>query len=275
MFVIFGASSDIGRRVTRYLLDAGNEVRIVASNPDDLDQRGQRVSGTISNAPEHTQDAKVVISCAHARYTAQLLQNLGKTVRHVVLVGSAWRYSQLKNPKADEVRAAEVAFLESKYFGAMLHPTMIYGGSQENNIQRLLKAIRRFPVIPLPGGGKHLVQPIYVDDVAKCIVAAAQNHWTSSVVIPIAGPEPIRWRKMVEILMRETGYRRILVPIPLSPAIELFTLFARLGISPSLADVLHRFREDVHISIEEMQAQLGIKPRPFETGLSAALAQWK
>jgi len=196
-------------------------------------------------------------------------------VRQVVLVGSAWRYSLLKNAKADEVRAGEAAFLEGNYCGVMLHPTMIYGGAQEKNIQQLFKAICRWPVVPLPGGGKHLVQPIYVDDVAKCVVAAAQKRWNYSAVIPIAGPEPMCWRKMVEVLMKETGCRRVLVPVPLSPLIEFLRLLACLGISAPLdPDTLRRFREDVNISVEKMQNELGVKPRAFEIGLREALTQW-
>src|SRR5262249_39793996 len=221
-----------------------------------------------------TQDAEVVISCAHARHTSQLLGNLGRRVRQVVLVGSAWRYSLLKNVKADEVRAGEAAFLESGYCGVMLHPTMIYGGTQEKNIQQLLKVIRRWPVIPLPGGGRHLVQPIYVDDVAKCVVAAAQKQWTYSAVMSIAGPEPMCWRKMVEVVMNETAYRRVLIPIPLSPIIQFLTLLARLGIStPVDPDILRRFREDVNFSVEKMQNELGVKSRTFETGLRDALGR--
>ena len=276
MFVIFGASSDIGRRVTRYLLDAGHQTRIVASNPCDLDRRAERVVGTILNTNEITRDAEVVISCAHARHTSQLLPNLGRKVRQVVLVGSAWRYSLLKNAKADEVRAGEAAFLESNYCGVMLHPTMIYGGTQEKNIQQLWKAICRWPVVPLPGGGKHLIQPIYVDDVAKCVVAAAQKRWNYSAVIPIAGPKPIRWRKMVEVLMKEAGCRRVLVPVPLSPLVGFLRLLAYLGISaPFDPDILRRFREDVNISVERMQIELGVKPRAFEIGVREALTQWR
>jgi nucleoside-diphosphate-sugar epimerase len=275
VFVIFGASSDIGQRVTRYLLDAGHRPRIVASKPCALDGRAERVVGTILNANEITRDAEVVISCAHARHTARLLPNLGGRVRQVVLVGSAWRYSLLKNERADEVRAGEAAFLESNYCGVMLHPTMIYGGAQEKNIQQLLRAIRGWPVLPLPGGGKHLVQPIYVDDVAKCVVAAAQKIWNYPAVIPIAGPEPVCWRNMVEVVMKETGCRRILVPVPLSPLIAFLRLLACLGVSAPLdPDILRRFREDVHISIDKMQNELGIKPRAFEIGVREALTQW-
>jgi hypothetical protein len=74
--------------------------------------------------------------------------------------------------------------------------------------------------------------------------------------------------------MKETGCRRVLVPVPLSPLIEFLRLLACLGVSAPLdPDILRRFREDVNISIEKMQNELGVKPRA-EIGLREALTQW-
>jgi hypothetical protein len=70
---------------------------------------------------------------------------------------------------------------------------------------------------------------------------------------------------MVEVLMKETGCRRILVPIPLSPLIEFLSLHACLGVSAPLdPDIFRRFREDLNISIEKMQNELGARPGAFE-----------
>jgi len=197
VIVIFGASSDIGSRVARRLLDDKLTVRLVARNPASLDDRAQRLSGDISIAAEITADADIVISCAPSRFTPQLLAALPARVRQVILLGSAWRYSQIQNARADEVRRAEAEFLATSLCGVMLHPTMIYGGAQERNVQRLVAAIRRWPVIPLPGGGQHLVQPVYIDDLSDCIVAATQRAWCGTSVISVAGPVPMPFHEMV------------------------------------------------------------------------------
>jgi nucleoside-diphosphate-sugar epimerase len=274
VIVIFGATSDIGRRAAACILDKDHPVRLVAREPSDLDRRAERVAGTIAGAAAMTKDAEVVISCAHARFVPQLLQNIDGAVTKLVLLGSAWRYSRVPNPNADEVRSAEAAFLDSGRRGVMLHPTMIYGGRQENNVQQLISVIRRFFVIPLPGGGRHLVQPIYVEDVANCIVAAAERKWLKPTVIPVAGPKPMSWREMVTSCIREMGCRRILLPVPLGPMIALLEFFGRLGMRPPVnPDVLRRFREDVEISIIAMQTELGVSPRSFADGFRRVLAE--
>jgi nucleoside-diphosphate-sugar epimerase len=276
VIVVFGASSDIGRRVARHLLDKGVRLRVVARAPSTLDPRAERVAGVIADAASIAADAEIVISCAHARLTAELLRGVPDSIRQVVLVGSAWRYSQVPNPRADEVRRAEAEFLGSDRCGVMLHPTMIYGGTQERNLQRLLALIRRWPVLPLPAGGHHLVQPIHVDDVAACIVAATERRWIGPHVIPIAGPAPMKWREMAVACMTELGYRRALLPLPLGPAIGLLALIQHAGFPPPLdPNVLRRFREDVSLPVAPMQSELGITPRPFEIGLRQALAEWR
>jgi len=265
MIVIAGASSNIGRRVTARLIDLGHPVRLISRDPATLDPRAERVVGTASTMRAVSQDADVVISVAHARFTAEILADLPTRVRTVVLTGSTWRYSAVPSPQADEVRAGERIFLASGRDGVMLHPTMIYGGSQERNLQLIVAALRRLPVFPLPGGGYNLVQPIHVDDLASCIVTAATRTWNGPHVITVAGPAPIEWRTMVAACAQLIGVRRPIIPLPLGPSIVILTAAERLGIKlPLDSRMLQRFRENATFSIAAMQAELLVTPRPFD-----------
>lgn len=270
MIVIFGASSNIGRRVAARLLDEGSRVRLVARDPSHLDDRAERLAGDMSSAAAATAGADIVISCAHARHTESLFGSLSPGVRQLVLMGSTWRYSKIPNILADEVRQAERLFLASGRAGVMLHPTMIYGGDQERNLQRIEAALRRFPVFLLPGGGHNLVQPIHVDDLAACVVAAAKRAWAGPDVITVAGPAPIAWRTMVEACARNIDRRRPIIPVPLAPAIYALKLAERIGLKlPLHSGMLQRFQENASHSIARMQTELGVTPRPFDVERAA------
>ncbi|WP_458760814.1 SDR family oxidoreductase [Afipia sp. TerB] len=274
MIVMFGASSDIGRRATTQLLNAGRAMRLVSRNPDKLDPRAEHVTGDAADARAATEGASVVISCAHARHTQQILHGLSLSQPILVLVGSAWRYSKVYEPAGREVVRAEEVFTASGRNGVMLHPTMIYGGTQENNLRRLFAAIQRWPVLPMPGGGSNLVQPVFVEDVARCIVAAATRAWQGPHAIPVCGPAPMRWRDMAEACMSATGQRRSLLSIPLTPAITMLELARSIGLRVPLdPNVLRRFQEDVSFSPQRMQDELGVAPRDFAAGLSQMLAE--
>lgn len=275
MIVVFGASSDLGRRVAGSLLDAGKSVRLVAQNPWDLDPRAERLIGGAEQAASATQRAQVVISCAHARHTQTLLDNLAPEVGRIVLTGSAWCNSMVPDPRADEVRAAEAVFLRSGRKGVMLHPTMIYDGSHENNLRRVFETIRRSPIVPLPGGGKHRVQPIHIDDMTASIFAASGRDWSGPAVIHVAGPRPFPWRAMVAECMEAIGTRRPTLHVPLAPAIAALKFANRIGLPiPIEPGILERFRENVNVSIETMQTELGVTPREFSVGIRQALAGW-
>jgi len=273
MILMFGASSDIGIRATKKLLDRGHKMRLVARDPTALDSRAELVAGDISCASSVVADADAVISCAHARFTKTLIESLNGHHPKLVLVGSAWRYSGVAEEGGEAVRAAEAIFLNSRRDGVMLHPTMIYAGKQENNLGRLLDALRRSPILPLPGGGINLVQPIHVDDVAECLVAAATRNWEGPHIVPICGPKPMRWRDMAALCAEALGRRIYMVPVPLAPAIAVLSIPRRMGFGWLDPNILRRLREDVSFSPNEMIALLGVSPRDFASGIRQFVAE--
>jgi uncharacterized protein YbjT (DUF2867 family) len=278
VIVIFGASSDLGRRVAQSLLDEGRRVRLISRNPRNLDPRAEHEVGDLSGGCDLRpimDGAERIVSCAHARHTAALLEALPADAPALVLTGSAWRYSMVPDPRGQAIRDAEAMFLASGRNGVILHPTMIYGGTQERNIQRLLGLIRQWPVLPAPGGGRHLVQPIHIEDAAACLLAAIRRDWGGPHAIALAGPTAMAWRDMARTCMKAIGIRRPIVPVPLGPAIGAIYLIQAIGFQPPVdGNVLRRFREDVNVPLAPMREQLGVVPRPFDIGLQQALLGW-
>lgn len=270
MIVIFGASTGIGRRLAARLTGAKRDVRRV-SRSGHSDMKADLATG--AGVQEAMRGADIVISCAHSKFTDNMLNAMPSSVGKVVLTGSAWRYSRVPNPQADHVRHAEASFLKSGRSGVMLHPAMIYGGEQENNIVRLLQAIRRLPVIPAPGGGNQIVQPVYIDDVVDCFVAAVNRNWQGPHVVPLAGP-PLTWREMVRTCASAINCPRPIVSIPASPVIAVLTILNMIGLKQVDANMVRRFGEDVAIPLSGMIENLSVRPRDFEKGISQAVADW-
>lgn len=275
MIVMFGASSDIGRRTANYLLDADLPLRLVSRTAHGLDSRAEYYEGDILSAPSVVHDADVVISCAHARFTAQILDASANSNSKLILLGSAWRYSSVREPRGDEVVAAEAAFFNSNRDGVMLHPTMIYGGFQENNLQRLVNVIRRWPVLLMPGGGRNIVQPIHVDDAARSVASAVTKEWRGPHAFAICGPRPMEWRDMARTCIKALGYHRPTVSIPLAPVLAMLKALQKAGLPvPIDINILLRLREDVRFSTELMNKYLDIYPREFDDGLALALGEY-
>ena len=270
MIVLFGASSDIGQRLHGKLESAGLEVRRVSRR---LPGACRADLATLEGLDKAVRGADKVISCAHARYTEVILKACPPGTP-MVLTGSTWRFSKVPNPAADQVRAAELLFLASGNPGVMLHSTMIYGGHQERNVQRLLSVLKRFPIIPIPGGGRQVVRPIYIDDLVECIFRAVQKDWDAPKAFAVAGPA-LTWRDMAAACAKAQGLRRSFVAIPISPAIALLEILRRMRVKAPSPDVLRRFSENPEFSTQEMTSSLGVVARPFEAGIELAIRGWE
>ncbi len=212
--------------------------------------------------------ASVVISCAHARNIPAILAAAPEEATFVFM-GSTRRYSRWPDSHGDGVRAGEAAFLASGRAGFLLHPTMIYGAQGEDNVQRLAALMRRLPVLPLPGGGRNLVQPIHQDDVTDSLIAAAVEETTQAQVIVIAGPQPVAYRDFCAAIARAAGFRpRPVLPLPASllvlasPLARLVPSLPRIG-----AEEIRRLTEDKDFDTTAMREILGIEPLPLAEGL--------
>jgi uncharacterized protein YbjT (DUF2867 family) len=269
MIVIFGASTDIGALLSEKLRAAGVPIRCISRQGEALADLSSGVG-----VRDSMKDADAVVSCAHARFTASIIRNLPSRSVLLVLMGSAWRYSRVPNQRADEVRKAEADFLACNHNGVMLHATMIYGGSQENNIQRLLAAIRRFPVLPVPGGGHQIVQPIYIDDVVDCLLAAVRTNWVGRHVVGLAG-RPLSWRAMAKLCAKGIDRRCAFIPVPKSLILAAVFLLNRLRSAQIDAGIVERFDENVDIPWSHMMEMFAVEPREFEVGIRLAIDNWR
>ncbi|MCW8084543.1 NAD(P)H-binding protein [Sabulicella glaciei] len=213
--------------------------------------------------------AELVVSCAHARHAPAILAATGAPV---VLMGSTRRHSRWPDAHGDGVRAGEAAFRTDGRPGVMLHPTMIYGAQGEDNVQRLAALMRRLPVLPLPGGGQALVQPIHQGDVTRSLLAAIRIAHQAPRVLDVAGPEPLPYREFCAEVARAAGFApRPVLPVPAGLLMAVAPL-ARLLLPRIGRDEIRRLTEDKAFNIAAMREALGVHPIPLAEGLRLTFA---
>ena len=152
-------------------------------------------------------DARLVVSCAHARHIPAILAASPKAERFVFL-GSTRCFTRWPDEHGAGVQAGEAALRASGRAGVILHPTMIYGAAGEDNVQRLAALLRRLPVVPLPGGGRALVQPIHQSDVTRSLRAAMATTWDGPDALVIAGPDALAYADFVRAVAHAALHRR-------------------------------------------------------------------
>jgi NADH dehydrogenase len=106
---------------------------------------------------------------------------------------------------------AEAAVAASGLDWTILQPSVIFG--PEDRFLNLFAALLRFaPVMPLAGADAKF-QPVYVGDVAECIVRALSLDATIGQRYPLCGPKVYTLRELVRYVGVTTGATRPIVPL--------------------------------------------------------------
>lgn len=214
-------------------------------------------------------DAVRIVSGAHARHAHAILRAAPPNARFVFL-GSTRKFTRWPDAHGNGVLDGEAAFLASGRSGAMLHPAMIYGAEGEDNVQRLAALLRRLPFVPLPSGGRALVQPIHQSDVTRAIRRALDREWSSPTPLVIAGPTPLPYATFVRMVSHAAGLR--LPRIIRVPAMPLIAVAPITRVVPGIPTIrrgeIRRLLEDKAFDIGPMAALLGFRPIGLEAGLA-------
>ena len=103
----------------------------------------------------------------------------------------------------------------------VLRPSVIFGTEDRFlNLFARLQALA--PVIPLAGSDARL-QPVWVDDVARAVLACLDRPETAGQVFELAGPEVFTLSDLVRLAGRWSGHERPQIPLP-GPAARLQAL---------------------------------------------------
>jgi NADH dehydrogenase len=259
--VVFGGSGFVGRNVVRELAKRGWRVRVAVRRPHhaqflrplgavgqiQLVQANVRHRGSVEQALVGA-DAVVnlvgllfqsgsqrfsTVQAAGAAGVAQLAAKAGVTnFVQMSAIGA--------DPESDSMYArtkgeAERAVREAIPTATILRPSIIFGQEDDFFNKFATMATLTPPFIPLPlliGGGAARFQPVYVDDVADAVCEALARPEAAAKTYELGGPRIYTFRELIEMMLDETGCRRMLLPVPFSIA-PIFGLVGEIiGLAP-------------------------------------------
>ncbi|MHA1566629.1 MAG: NAD(P)H-binding protein, partial [Alphaproteobacteria bacterium] len=207
------------------------------------------------------------------RFVAPLLAALPGRVSRLVLMGSTRKFTRFNDERAQAVLAGEEAYLASGRPGVMVHPTMIYGVGAENNIERVASIIRRFGVVPLPHGGRSLIQPIHLDDVVRALEAALAESGTSVTSLVLAGHQAVPYAELIRAVGRAIARPVKILPVPASALLGLSWVTGFVPGVPTISPgEVRRLLEDKDFDITEMVRRFGFEPFSLDAGLARSFA---
>lgn len=302
LVTVFGGSGFIGRHLVQRLAASGARIRVAVRHPKDahflqpMGDVGQIAAVPVSVTRKKTIQAAVANADAVVNLVGILYQsgwsrsfraihyrgaeNVARAAKeagaqrfvHMSALG-ADRKSRAKyaRTKAAGEEAVRKAFPEA----SIVRPSVVFG--PQDGFFNLFASMARFsPVLPLIGGGHTKFQPVYVGDVADAIMKCLTDPATDGQTYELGGPTVYSFREILELIMRETGRERLLMPLPFWLA-SLEATFLQLLPKPLLTrDQVKLLKHDNVVSGDLPTLEnLGIEATAAETIIPSYLDRYR
>lgn len=237
MLLLTGATGSIGSRLLPLLLESGEDVRCLVREPRRLGERRVDVQIAIGDLGEMSDPYLVrqalrgvdtVIHLAatirdqppkrieelNGLATVRLLRAAERSgVRRFVFFSALDAYSAQRTRFFRAKWLAEEAVRSSPLATTVFAPSIVYDHSDP--WVTLLRRFSFLPVLPVSGGGDAAFQPIWAQDVARCVTAALALGGEARARYELAGPETLTYDDMSDLVSRIAGRPRPLVHLPL------------------------------------------------------------
>jgi NADH dehydrogenase len=238
MILITGATGTVGRALVPKLLERGDDVRVLVRDPRKLGRLRVEVRIALGDLVELAdprvvrqalRGADTVIHLAaairdqpHAKVeelnglaTARLLRAAeGSGVERFVFF-SAIGATEFQRTRFFRAKAlAERAVIASELDATVFAPSIVY--DRDDPWTRTMRRLTLLPVVPISGEGESAYEPIWADDVARCVLADLDSaNGSGTRRLELAGPQALTYDQIARLIARASGRDRPLVHVPL------------------------------------------------------------
>jgi uncharacterized protein YbjT (DUF2867 family) len=290
LVTIYGGSGFIGRHVVRAIAKTGARMRVAVRRPE-LAGHLQPLGGVgqINTVQANVRFPDSLLAAADGadavvnlvgilfptgKQTFKTVQDEG--ARHVAEAARAASVRALvhvsaigANPNSPSAYArskaqGEIAMTEVLPGSIILRPSIVFG-PEDDFFNRFAKLARITPALPLIGGGRTQLQPVFAGDVAKAVIAGLTGKAHAGAPYELGGPEVLTLKDVMQRVLTYTMRRRLLVPEPFWLA-KLQAFFLQLLPTPPLTiDQVRLLQTDTVVSESAKQSErtlegLGIEP---------------
>ena len=286
---VFGGTGFLGRRLVQRLAAEGMTVRAAVRHPDraasvlgaadpervtvlraDVRDRASiaaAVAGVdaVVNTVSTYVEKGVTFESVHERGAETVAQEAAAAgVARLVLVSGIGADPASRSPYIRARGRGELAVRQAFPSATIVRPSAMFGPG-DALFGTLADIARLSPVLPLIGGGRTRLQPVYVEDVAEAIVRILVDRGTAGRTYELAGPGVYTLRELVGITLRLIGRRRSLVPVPFAVArvqARLFEFLPNPPLTTGQVDLLEA--DNVASGALPGLQELGVQPKAVE-----------
>lgn len=305
LVTVFGGSGFLGGHIVRALARRGARLRVAVRNPGrgyrlrmlgdvgqiEIVQANIRDDASVARALDGAEACVNAVAVLHesGRQTFDALHVEGaRRVAVAARAEGARRFVHISALGADAAAAAlyprtkaagEAATRDILPGAVILRPSVIFGPG-DHFFNRFASMALISPALPLIGGGETRFQPVFVGDVAAAVGQAIETPTTAGRTYELGGPSVYAFRALMELLLKEIGRARLLVPLPFGVAGVLGLagdLVAAMGLTPPITtDQIELLRRDNIVSSDAAGlADLGVAASALEPIIPTYLYRYR
>jgi hypothetical protein len=285
MKIVFsGSTSDTGNRVLKKLVEKiGNDsITCLVRPTSDTRYLEQLKVITVTGDVTEPETLKQILNPSvmyldmthpkHYHKSLEAVVNAGVERAYFVTTTGIFskynQFSQIYKDNEAKIKASGIVY-------TILRPSMIYGSMQDKNMHRMIQFLDRYPVFPLFGAGKSLMQPVYVEDLAEGIVSAVGKVGTENQEYNLAGPAGITYKEIVDTILTKMNRSVLKINIDTNLAATITKLAQKIPGFPVTEEQVLRLQEDKVFDISKAVKELGFSPRTFEEGIGMEIEEMR
>ncbi|MSQ40226.1 MAG: complex I NDUFA9 subunit family protein [Dehalococcoidia bacterium] len=287
MILVTGAAGFLGRHVVKVLRQAGHPVRALLhsgraevvtpygaepcyGDVRDIAAVRQAVAGT--DAVVHLvstirEKSGATFQSVNHQGTANVVAAAREAgVRRLVHLSVIGAQDSPRYPYLHSKWQGEQAVVQGGVPYTVLRPSFLFGEGDGffNLLAGMAKAL---PLVPIAGPGKAQFQPIWVEDVARCVEQALSSDRLVNQTIEIGGPHQFTYNELMDLVVATLGARRLKVHVPLPFMGLLATIMGVLPRSPVTRQQLAMLAIDDVTGLDSVERHFGFQPRPLRGSL--------
>ena len=283
--LVTGATGLLGRRVVQHMMDTNHDVRVMVRRPGSesifATPPTEVCYGNVSDPDALTEACRDISEVVHLvavirggprQFDAINRQGTANVAAAARAAGSVRRFVHVSAVGAANV--PRLRYLHSKWAGeqevinsglayTIIRPSLIFGPGDEFTTA-VAALVRMGPITPVIGSGNNRLQPIHVEDVARCVALSVSGNIRGNRTVEIGGPDQLSYNEILRIVARTMGLRRLRVNVPIWKVQFPIALMEMLTPRPPINRAMLQLITLRNVAgPDSVEREFGFRPRPF------------
>lgn len=284
MILVTGATGFVGRRVVALLAAAGKRVRALTRSESVASALPEGVEGAVGDVLDGDSLRRAMEGVEAVVHLVAVIREQGELTFERVnyegtvgVLAAAQEAGVRRIVCASTIGAASdptVRYLHSRWMGEqeIVRSGIAYTivrfsvgfGEGDEFINQLAALVKAFPLVPVVGDGTAVFQPIWVDDVARCIAESLDREALEARAVEIGGPDYFTYDELIDVIAETLGVRAAKAHVPISLMSTGASVLEALSPRPPITrEQLKMLAFDHRTELDSVQRHFGFEPRPM------------